>query len=56
MAGAYREKGYIAQPIRTATRMNIRNDQAAYLMRSTGRRRPSVPNAREIISANSNMD
>lgn len=42
--------------MRTATRTNIKNDQAAYLMRSAGRRRPSVPNAKEIIRAKSNMD
>src|SRR5215831_20717632 len=52
----YRENGYISQPSAIPTSTNIANDQAAYFTRSIGLRRPKVPKAREMTSANSSSD
>lgn len=51
----YRENGYMAQPTATAISKKKTNDHAAYFARSTGRRRPSIPKAMEIISAKSSI-
>jgi hypothetical protein len=52
----HRENGYISQPNAIPTNTNMANDHAAYFTRSIGFRRPSVPNASEMISANSSND